>query len=178
MLALTVHARPAAASDVDADGASDADTDSDGGVTVTVADTDAAVDPGDAGDPTLVDAAAPIDADADAAVDADLGSAVAIPADGGTGDDGGGGAAGGGGASGGGGAGGGGGGGASADAGVATSDAGRDAGGDAPFVNPSPNYPDDGCSVATLPGSAGASFYRVGLAGLALATLALLLARR
>src|ERR1700690_3144902 len=135
LLARAVHARPAAASDVDADGAADVDADVDAGVT-----------------------AADADADGDAAVAADLDGAVAIPSDGGSTDDGGGSASGGGGASG--------------DAGVAASDAGRDGGGGAAFVNPSPNYPDDGCSVVTFPGSAGGALYRVGPGNLRRAALA------
>jgi hypothetical protein len=45
-------------------------------------------------------------------------------------------------------------------------------------VNPPLNYPDDGCSMASSPGSGGASWFGAGLVSLALAGLALLLARR
>lgn len=127
-MAPMVHTGPAAASEVDAN----QDADADGGVTTPVADTDAQVAPGAPDDPALAD---PATAGADADVEADLGGA--------------------GGSAGGGAGGASGAGGTSADAGVVASDAGRDGGADAPFVNPSPNYPDDGCSMAGSPGAGG-----------------------
>ena len=116
-------------------------------------------------DPALADAGASVDAEDDVAVDAD------IDGTGGSADDETGGASGAGGTS--------GAGGISGDGCVVPpSDAGRDGGSDAPLVNPSPNYPDDGCSMATSPVSGGVRWFGASLVSLALAGLALLLARR